>query len=109
MCFTYFWTDLELVHLGLQYAVLSKHHLHIWLIQEPGPAPYFNGPFSTTLPTTKWLPGGGMPSLLRLIAVTSQSVLWESVLGVGVERDKFSSVPGCKLALVPANNACPSV
>lgn len=108
MCFTYFWTDLELVHLGLQYAMVSKQRLQTWLIREPGPAPSRNGPF-TTLPTTKWLPGGGMPSLLRLIAVTSQSVLWESVLGVGVEWDKFSPVPGCKLVLVPANNACPSV
>lgn len=44
-----------------------------------------------------------MPSLLRLIAVTSQSLLWESVLGVGVEWGEFSPMSGCKLALVPAN------
>ena len=50
-----------------------------------------------------------MPLLLRLLAVMSRSLLWELVLGVGVKRGEFFPVPGCKLALVPANNACPSV
>lgn len=49
-----------------------------------------------------------MRCLLRLIAVTSQSLLQELMLGVGVEQAEFSPVPGCKLALVSANYACPS-
>lgn len=103
---SHFWTVLELVHLGLQHAMLSKHrfanaaHRRACSSSFPSWSLLQRAACCRTV-TQGWDACPAAPA-------TCSPCCGSGCLGWGLSRANFP-VSGRKLALVPANNACPPV